>query len=319
MLNNLRLDLSCHGIKLNSFRRLNGGINNEVYACKSDKGSFIVKKFNYPNGTRNKLKAEAEFLKYANIVAQEFVPKLILEDTKKRIILMEIIEGKRFAENRLPTHDQIKAAISFFRKLNCDKSIAKDVITLNAAEAFECITDHCNNIRQRIDRMSIDHLPSEFILVGSDILKRLNNNAEELSANINNLIHAEELQDYISKDQFCISPSDFGFHNAIYTDEGVKFIDFEFAGWDDPMKATIDFFLQPQLPVPERPYYCLDPYTRFEELRYKKMREVLQLKWVCIILSILNKQRLEEISNRSGSNTIMLIEKRIKLALSLLS
>ena len=91
-------------------------------------------------------------------------------------------------------------------------------------------------------------------------------------------------------------PSDFGFHNAIYTDEGVKFIDFEFAGWDDPMKATIDFFLQPQLPVPERPYYCLDPYTRFEELRYKKMREVLQLKWVCIILSILNKQRLEEIA-----------------------
>ena len=47
----------------------------------------------------------------------------------------------------------------------------------------------------------------------------------------------------------CISPSDFGFHNAIKTLDGVKFIDFEFAGWDDPCKALIDFMLQPKVPI----------------------------------------------------------------------
>ena len=44
----------------------------------------------------------------------------------------------------------------------------------------------------------------------------------------------------------CISASDFGLHNAIMTERGIVFFDFEFAGWDDPAKAIVDFLLQPQ-------------------------------------------------------------------------
>ena len=39
-----------------------------------------------------------------------------------------------------------------------------------------------------------------------------------------------------------ISPSDFGFHNALRTNTGPVFFDFEFSGWDDPAKTIIDFF-----------------------------------------------------------------------------
>jgi hypothetical protein len=53
----------------------------------------------------------------------------------------------------------------------------------------------------------------------------------------------------------CISPSDFGFHNSIVkTDGALVFLDFEYAGWDDPAKMVCDFFCQPAVPVPTREF-----------------------------------------------------------------
>ena len=52
-----------------------------------------------------------------------------------------------------------------------------------------------------------------------------------------------------------MSPSDFGFHNALATPGGrLVFIDFEYAGWDDPAKLANDFFCQPAVPVDARFY-----------------------------------------------------------------
>ena len=49
----------------------------------------------------------------------------------------------------------------------------------------------------------------------------------------------------------CVSPSDFGFHNALREPSGrLRFIDFEYAGWDDPAKLVCDFFCQPAVPAP---------------------------------------------------------------------
>jgi len=47
-----------------------------------------------------------------------------------------------------------------------------------------------------------------------------------------------------------ISPSDFGFHNALMTDESdLSFFDFEYAGWDDSVKMFYNLFCQPDIPV----------------------------------------------------------------------
>lgn len=45
-----------------------------------------------------------------------------------------------------------------------------------------------------------------------------------------------------------VSPSDFGFHNFIETDSSGsgKFIDFEYAGTDHPLKGFMDFLMQPE-------------------------------------------------------------------------
>ena len=41
-------------------------------------------------------------------------------------------------------------------------------------------------------------------------------------------------------------PSDFGFHNSLRRADGtLAFVDFEYFGWDDPVKLTADILLHP--------------------------------------------------------------------------
>jgi len=96
-----------------------------------------------------------------------------------------------------------------------------------------------------------------------------------------------------------ISPSDFGFHNSIIHGKQLCFIDFEYAGWDDPAKMVCDFFCQPEIPV------SLDYYTYFvnrlslmlygEEKstalaqRVKLFFPLYRLKWCCIMLNDFTK------------------------------
>ena len=44
-----------------------------------------------------------------------------------------------------------------------------------------------------------------------------------------------------------LSPSDFGFHNALRQSNGLIFLDFEYFGWDDPVKLTADFIWHPAM------------------------------------------------------------------------
>lgn len=49
-----------------------------------------------------------------------------------------------------------------------------------------------------------------------------------------------------------LSPSDFGFHNALRVSNGLAFTDFEYFGWDDPAKAICDIALHPGSALPEQ-------------------------------------------------------------------
>ena len=47
-----------------------------------------------------------------------------------------------------------------------------------------------------------------------------------------------------------LSPSDFGFHNALRRPDGtIVFVDFEYFGWDDPAKMMADAMLHPGNPA----------------------------------------------------------------------
>ena len=66
------------------------------------------------------------------------------------------------------------------------------------------------------------------------------------------LAFGAELESTLPREERCPSPSDFGFHNALRQPDGrLRFLDFEYAGWDDPAKTIIDFCNQPDLLLPD--------------------------------------------------------------------
>jgi hypothetical protein len=90
----------------------------------------------------------------------------------------------------------------------------------------------------------------------------------------------------------CLSPSDFGFHNVLADDGRLVFIDFEYAGRDDPAKLVVDFFCQPEVPVPLR---YLDRFIAglaeglkldaAATARCRLLLDACRIKWVCIMLN----------------------------------
>ena len=89
-----------------------------------------------------------------------------------------------------------------------------------------------------------------------------------------------------------LSPSDFGFHNALRTGDGtLVFIDFEYAGIDDCCKLVGDFFSQPRIPVSIE-YLSLFLDNAFTPQQNTMIRArlpvilpLVRLKWCCILLN----------------------------------
>ena len=91
-----------------------------------------------------------------------------------------------------------------------------------------------------------------------------------------------------------LSPSDFGFHNSLKEARGrLVFIDFEYFGWDDPVKLVADTALHPRNDLPSAPrarliagmtaiYAADDPDFR---RRLKLLTPLFGLRWCAILLN----------------------------------
>jgi hypothetical protein len=300
--------------------RLGGGINNDVYRVDAQKQSFVLK--SYPaleTGARDRMRAEVEFLQYVNKAAPSFVPRLIDFDFNKRAVLIEFIQGKPFIEGQSLSENQICDAIRFFETINRDRLAAKKMVSMDAAEGFLKLTDHLDNVENRISKLTTQHLPLASRDKSTVLIKRVRAEYDKVKLLTLSSTAKGRIADEIVLDQRCISPSDFGFHNAIQTANGVKFIDFEFAGWDDPAKASIDFVLQPRVPVHAKPTsllnYLSDQLLEPDVERTNLLGAILRLKWLCIILSVLEPNRFDKLMKlKTPAERNFCVEKQLRTA-----
>ena len=97
----------------------------------------------------------------------------------------------------------------------------------------------------------------------------------------------------IPKEYQTLSPSDFGFHNALRMADGrIVFLDFEYFGWDDPAKMVSDFLWHPAMNVKEelRLYFVKHMVSIFEKdphfkIRLKSSFPLFGLMWCLICLN----------------------------------
>jgi hypothetical protein len=270
------------------------GGNNRTYKIKTDDGIFIAKQyFRNESDPRDRLATEFAFLSYSEKAAPGLTPRPLARDSKSGFALYEFIDGQPFRAGEI-TAEHVDIAADFYCALNAPQVRSSATLPI-ASEACFSIREHLELIEGRLNRLLAIELQDDDRSARpffEELYVRWRVLAREVEA------HAADagldLSAPLAMAQRCISPSDFGFHNALRENTGaIRFLDFEYAGWDDPAKMAGDFFAQLAVPVPgiffERfvektmlPF----PDNKSLILRAGLLRPVYQIKWCCIALNV---------------------------------
>jgi len=278
--------INMEGVKLS---QMDDGGNNQVFAVDNGRQKYLAKAyFSNPEDSRDRLGAEYSFLSYAVETGLKCVPKPVYKCREKNMGLYEFVEGRKLVSSELGRQHVMEAA-RFIRELNSAPNRGQTLPT--ASEGCFSVEEHFEIVDLRIRKL-------KGIPVKSDLDCQALSFVGELEAaweGIKRRITADNDSPSVplkSADR-CISPSDFGFHNALLRESGdICFIDFEYAGWDDPAKMVGDFFLQPEVPVP------VEYFDQFAEealaysfnkvelkARARLLFPIFQIKWCCIMLN----------------------------------
>jgi hypothetical protein len=273
--------------------RLVGGRNNQVYRLDTESGAPLVLKryFSDPRDTRDRLGAEWSFITHAWSRGISVVPEPLAREAKERAGLYGFVQGRKLTASEL-TQAHVDAAIDFVVAIN---QRPRPMLS-SGSEACFSLAEHVATVERRVTRLaSLDtaapHVHDAQHLVSSKLLPtwiavkgRLEAGAETVGVATDQALAPEAR---------CLSPSDFGFHNALVDAEGgLTFLDFEYAGYDDPAKLVSDFFCQPEVPVPLAYHaHFIDRMSEGLELdatavaRCRLLLDTYQIKWTCIILN----------------------------------
>lgn len=260
-----------------------GGDNRVVAKWYCDGGAGRVQ--------RDRLDAEWKFLNYAAMAGLECIPCPLARDDSARLALHSHRPGSRPMAERIGT-TELAAAIDFFHALNRPAIRPAAAALPLAAEAAFGIAEHFAILDRRVASLeAIDPatLPDKAARALADRIAarwcRLRASLEKRMAALGG--------ENLPPERRCVSPSDFGFHNTLLDNEcGLSFIDFEYAGWDDPAKTICDFLLQPAVPIdPARRDYLVTAFAagwpdgdRLAE-RALTLLPMFALKWCCIMLN----------------------------------
>ncbi len=255
--------------------RLSGGRNNRVFRLdRAGAPPLALKLYHHdPRDTRDRLGAEWAFLRFAWDAGLRDVPRPLAADPDAHSALYSFVPGTRVA--RVEAR-HVTSALRFIAALNAPTppNLAP------ASEACFSMAAHSATVDRRVARlrMQIDADAPHADAARALVETRLAPMWQRISAS---LPHDD------APTPCCVSPSDFGFHNALADADGaLTFLDFEYAGRDDPAKLVCDFFCQPEVPVPMVHYPAFrDSVAGPSAARCDALLPAYRVKWACIMLN----------------------------------
>jgi hypothetical protein len=221
------------------------GGNNRLYRVEDGRGQAFALKY-YPlqsEDQRDRLGVEFNSLTFMARHGIETVPKAIALDRARHCALYEWIEGQSPATT---DESDIDAALALAEKL-FGLARGGEAQSLPPSSAA-CWSAHAliAQIKERRSRLD-DAAKAEPAL--RDFLQSAFDPAFHAARREAEQAYAASGWDFeanLPPEALTLSPSDFGFHNALRrADNSLVFIDFEYFGWDDPAKLASDFLHHP--------------------------------------------------------------------------
>ena len=277
-------------------RPLRGGANNRVFRVEAGTARVLLKVyFQHREDTRDRLGAEFAFAQFAWAHGIRSIPQPLARDDANRLGLFEFVEGQHVRPEEVDA-DAIRHALTFYHALNLLKKSPSACRLTPASEACFCFSDHLSCVGNRVGRL---HRIDPVTAIDREALVFIKTDLADAWENAKNCLlrsAADAQQGWdrpLEHHNRCLSPSDFGFHNAVRTSDGrLRFFDFEYAGWDDPARMVADFFCQQAVPVPMDYFESFAaevssdfPLADSMRRRMDLLLPIYQVKWCCILLN----------------------------------
>jgi len=221
--------------------------HNRLWRVDVGEDRLVLKRyFPAPQGRRERLRAEFTFSRFAWARGIRNIPRPIAADYTRCMGLFQFVEGRPLRVADID-RSRIEEASTFLARLNHDPTGLDARALPTGLKAARSAADEVRQLEARLHGLQ-ERAVDPRVDPG---VRRL---VEDL------LVPA--WQQFLAKPPDwgvggstarvrCVSPSDFGFHNALVgPDGGLVFLDFEYAGWDDPTRVVGEMFVQADLPVP---------------------------------------------------------------------
>jgi hypothetical protein len=290
--------------KARTLQQLKGGRNSRVFRVDCEDGPAVAVKayFKSTHDPRDRMGCEFRALQFLRSEGLREIPMPLAMDAAHGIAAYEFAAGQPLRPGEAG-EAEIDQAVAFLRTLKAiaDSGRAGDLPA--ASEACFSIAAILENLDSRFRRLEeasagqtelADFLRNEILPFRKLAVQQCRDLCRQSGI-------ATDTE--IPLSQWTLSPSDFGFHNALRGADGrLVFLDFEYFGWDDPAKTVADFCLHPamQLPAALRQRVFTGMMAAFPGVpnlphRVRAVYPLFGLKWCAILL---NEFTLDHLARR---------------------
>lgn len=284
------------GERPESIIRLTGGANNVVTRVVVNGRPAVAKLyFAHPGDPRDRLGTEFAMLDFLSRNGVRSVPQPFGMKRGHRVGLYEFIEGVRPSAAQISSDDVLQLA-GLLKDMWRLRDLPDARSLPNASEAAFTLEDYWNKVQARLGRLRKALAGDESVKPVRDLVEH---EISDVAAQVKEFVgrQAPVLGLDVSAElpfvQRTLSPADHGFHNTLRLVDGrLVFLDFEYAGWDDPAQMLANACLLPEIPLPAE-FRLLFLRSVVDELgsdptvvsRLRLIYPMLALKWSLIMLN----------------------------------
>lgn len=269
-----------------------GGRNSRLFKVTGVDGTcFALKEYlRQTEDLRDRMHAEFNGLSFLWNNGVRAVPCPVASDYTFNLALYGWIDGEPVNN---PDETDIEAVLIFIKHLR-QLTARPDAITLpEASEACFSADKLVKQVNSRLKALTEtgENFDGLRVFLKRDLAPRVKRLTGILVREYERI--GIPLSEFISPEVRILSPSDFGFHNTLKTKTGrIVFVDFEYFGWDDPVKLVADFLLHPgmELSAGLKVRFAREAAIIFHRDKHFTTRLTLQyplylLRWCLILLN----------------------------------
>lgn len=242
---------------ITSTRRIGGSGNNRVYflQCDDSRPRKYVAKCYFRNlaDKRDRLTVEFNSLSFLSSGGVDNIPRPVAINPQESCAIYEFVLGDKISAEDLTIQD-IAQAVDFLRRLKDLNKMAQSCGFAAASDACFSIKAIIANIEGRLQRFAHIEEGPQYPALKSFLENDFRPFLDVLAGWARHYCaqNGISFEDEIPLEERSLSPSDFGFHNALRTSHGrIVFLDFEYFGWDDPAKTAVDLLWHPAIVLAE--------------------------------------------------------------------